>query len=168
MSIYSLTGSLFHYNDVIMSVMVFQITRLAIVYSTVYWHRSKKISKLRVTSLCEGNSPVTGEFPAERARNAENVSTWWRHRAMCKVGWASSVIREIDRDMTNEHNKQHRFYVFWAWKLIRQITFYIAILYDLQIVSFSEEHSGIVWKYRLNSTSDAHFDLVILNHRMDK
>ena len=28
--------------------------------------RSKKTSKLRVTGLCEGNSPGTGEFPAER------------------------------------------------------------------------------------------------------
>ena len=30
--------------------------------------------KLRVTGLCEGNSPVTGEFPAQKASNAENVS----------------------------------------------------------------------------------------------
>ena len=36
--------------------------------------RSKKTSKLHVTGLCEGNSPVTGEFPAQRASNAENVS----------------------------------------------------------------------------------------------
>ena len=41
--------------------------------------RSKKISKLRVTGLCAGNSPVTGEFPTQRASNAENVSIWWRH-----------------------------------------------------------------------------------------
>ena len=41
--------------------------------------RSKKTSKLRVTGLCEGNSPVTGEFPAQRASNADNVSIWWRH-----------------------------------------------------------------------------------------
>ena len=39
---------------------------------------SKKISKLRVTGLCEGISPVTGEFPAQRANNTENVSIWWR------------------------------------------------------------------------------------------
>ena len=39
--------------------------------------RSKK--KPRVTGLCAGNSPVTGEFPAQRASNAENVSIWWRH-----------------------------------------------------------------------------------------
>ena len=41
--------------------------------------RSKKASELRVTGLCEGNSPVTGEFPAQMASNAENVSIWWRH-----------------------------------------------------------------------------------------
>ena len=43
--------------------------------------RSKKTSKLRVTGLCEGNSPETGEFPAQMASNAENVSIWWRHHA---------------------------------------------------------------------------------------
>ena len=41
--------------------------------------RSKKTSKLRVNDLCAGNSPVTGEFPAQRASNAENVSISWRH-----------------------------------------------------------------------------------------
>ena len=41
--------------------------------------RSKKTSNLRVTGLCEGNSPVTGEFSAQKAGNAENVSIWWRH-----------------------------------------------------------------------------------------
>ena len=35
---------------------------------------SKKTSKLRVTGLCRGNSPVTGEFPAQMASKAENVS----------------------------------------------------------------------------------------------
>ena len=36
--------------------------------------RSKKTSKLRVTGLCAGNSPVTGEFPTHRASKGENVS----------------------------------------------------------------------------------------------
>ena len=40
---------------------------------------SKKTSKLRITDLCAGNSPGTGEFPAQMASNAENVSIWWRH-----------------------------------------------------------------------------------------
>ena len=38
--------------------------------------RSKKTSKLRVTGLCAGNSPVTGEFPTKRANNVEDVSIW--------------------------------------------------------------------------------------------
>ena len=41
--------------------------------------RSNKTSKLRVTCLCVGNSPGTGEFHTQRASNAENVSIWWRH-----------------------------------------------------------------------------------------
>ena len=41
--------------------------------------RSKKTSKLRVTGLYVGNSLVTGEFPAQRASNAEDISIWWRH-----------------------------------------------------------------------------------------
>ena len=41
--------------------------------------KSKKPSKLRVTGLCAGNSPVTGEFPTQRSSYAKNVSIWWRH-----------------------------------------------------------------------------------------
>ena len=41
--------------------------------------RSKKQTKFRVTGLCEGNSPVTGEFPAQKASNSEIVSIWLRH-----------------------------------------------------------------------------------------
>ena len=72
-----------HYNNVIMNAMASQITSLTIVYSTGYSRRrSKKTSKLPVTGLCEGNSPVTGEFPTQRASSAENVSIWWRHHAI--------------------------------------------------------------------------------------
>ena len=59
-----------------MRAMASQITSLAIVYST-------ETSKLGVTGLCDGNSPVSGEFPAQRASNAENVSIGWRHHDHC-------------------------------------------------------------------------------------
>ena len=49
--------------------------------------RSKKTSKLHVTGLCAWNSPVTGEFPAQMASNAENVSIWWRHHAKRYTAW---------------------------------------------------------------------------------
>ena len=41
--------------------------------------RSKKTSKPRVTGLYVGNSSVTGEFPAQKVSNAENLSICWRH-----------------------------------------------------------------------------------------
>ena len=60
-----------------MGAMASQNNNLTIVYSTIYsMHRPKKTSKLRVTGLCAGNSPVTGEFPAQRASKAENVFIW--------------------------------------------------------------------------------------------
>ena len=89
---------IFHYNDVIMSALVSQITSITIVYSTVYSRRiSKKISKLRVTGLCAGNSPVTGEFPAQRDSNAENVSVWLRHHG----SWA---IDASNKELLHKQN----------------------------------------------------------------
>ena len=49
----------------------------------LFRRRSTKTSNFRVTRLWAGNSPVTGEFPAQKASNAENVSIWWRH--VCSV-----------------------------------------------------------------------------------
>ena len=55
-----------------MGAMASQITSLTIVLlNRLFRRRSKKTSKLCVTDLCAGNSPVTGEFPAKSASNAE-------------------------------------------------------------------------------------------------
>ena len=57
--------------------------------------RSKETSKLRVTGLCEGNSQVTGEFPAQRASNAENVSIWQRHHVLnCIYPYPSGLLHK--------------------------------------------------------------------------
>ena len=58
----------------------------------LFGRRSKKTSKFRATGLCEGNSPVTGEFPAQMASTAENVSIWWRRHAII-VFYGSSIFR---------------------------------------------------------------------------
>ena len=50
----------------------------------VFSRRSKKTSKLRVTGLCEWNSPVPGEFPAQGASNAKKNFIWWRHHGILK------------------------------------------------------------------------------------
>ena len=70
----------------------------------LFRRRSKKTSKLRVTGLCEGNSPVTGEFPARRASNAENVSIWWSHHDSDKIPWKwlSHCRTYVQRSYTKE------------------------------------------------------------------
>ena len=86
-----------HYNDVIMSAIASQITSLTVVclLNRLIRRVSKKTSKLRVTGLCVWNSPVTGEFPAQRASDAENTSIWWRHHGTVFVQQANS------KEMTN-------------------------------------------------------------------
>ena len=85
-----------HYNDVIMGAIASQITRLTIfLLNRLFRRRSKKTSKLRVTGLCAGNSTVTGEFPAQMASNAENVSIWWRHHGVQSMGTAVKIACKL-------------------------------------------------------------------------
>ena len=81
-----------------------QITSLTIVYSVngLFGLRSKKTSKLHVTGLCVGNSPVTGEFPAQMASNAENVSIWCRHH---ETNFAVPDLQTSCTDLTT-----------WQWR----------------------------------------------------
>ena len=58
---------------------------LGCLLNRLFRRKSKKTPKLRVTGLCAGNSPGTGEFPAQMASYAENVSIWWRHHDL--VHW---------------------------------------------------------------------------------
>ena len=71
-----------HYSNVIIGAVASQIINHRIhdcLLNRLFRRRSTNISKLRVTGLCEGNSPVTGEFPSQRASNTVNGSIWWRH-----------------------------------------------------------------------------------------
>ena len=56
-----------------MSAMAYQITNVSIVYSTVC-SGADQWNIFRVTGLCAGNSPVTGELPAQKASYAEMFS----------------------------------------------------------------------------------------------
>ena len=59
----------------------------------LFRRRSKKTSKLRVTGLCVGNSPLTGEFPAQMASNAKHVSIWLRHHVN---RWSKFIATDDD------------------------------------------------------------------------
>ena len=61
------------------------------------------MSKLRVFGFCVGNSPLTGEFPAQKASNAENISILLRHHesshrrgsSYCETAlWTLSCIKQ--------------------------------------------------------------------------
>ena len=64
--------------------MASQITSLTIVYSTVYSGADKR---KHLSSASLAFVRVTGEFPAQMASNAENVSNWWRHHASQNNAW---------------------------------------------------------------------------------
>ena len=81
------TQHLYHYNDVIMSTIASEITSLTIVYSDV----KRKHQSSASLSFVQG----TGEFPAQMASNAENVSIWWRHHV------SASSFREYANMMTS-------------------------------------------------------------------
>ena len=67
-----------------MGAMVSKIISLTIVYSTVYSGGDQSFASLAF-------SVVTGEFPAQMASNAEDVSIWWRHHA---AGRAAARLAE--------------------------------------------------------------------------
>ena len=90
-----------HYCDVIMGAMASQITSLTIVYSTVHsGPDERKHQSSALLAICAGNSPVTGEFPAQMASNAENVSIWWRHHVMRRLTVDELIRMVLYCDMT--------------------------------------------------------------------
>ena len=89
----------------------------------LFRHITKKTSKLHVTGLCVGNSPVTGEFPAQRASNAKNVSIWWRHHdyikfhSFCFLIAISSVLRGSMSSISSHSSVLRvRVPLYWPWE----------------------------------------------------
>ena len=73
--------------------------------------------------LC-GNSPVTGEFPAQMASNAENFSIWWRHHVRGSVLFRDSWICSLPR-------KHHAdiFPLYWPSVWVKRQTFMAWLLH---------------------------------------
>ena len=118
LSIDSVGRYLWHYSDVTMSAMASQITSFRIVYSTVYsgtYQRTYQ-SSASCTGLCAGNSPVTGEFPAQKASKADFFSfddvvmAYFTKRNLLKQhrvwGWShfTDYVNTKHRDIINENN----------------------------------------------------------------
>ena len=109
----------------------------------LFWHRSKKTSKFRVTGLCVGNSPGTGEFPAQMASYAENVSIWWRHhgkRWFCRH-WVSPYFQpdpchiSLDKQASlprHDHLFMEIHWALWFSLLCRKLMMLYCHLLELQ------------------------------------
>ena len=95
---------IFHYSDVIMSVMAPHITSLTIVYSFVQAQITENIKAPR-------HWPLWGEFIGDRwssrtkTRNVENISSWWRHHATnervlvalsCEICVSPCVVKHLE------------------------------------------------------------------------
>ena len=83
------------------------ITGVSIVYQPFVQTQIKENAKLRVTGIREGNSPMTGEFPAQRSSNAENVSIWWRHYGDLPMIFTSDAHRKylnLANRLTSDQN----------------------------------------------------------------
>ena len=103
------------------------------ILNSVFWHRSKKTSTFRVTGFCEGNSPVNGEFSAQRASNAEIVSIWWR-------------LHEIELHMLRDYEK-----IFIYFALISKCLRYPMHKIIIMITYFSNRFKMGVGTWRFNA-----------------
>ena len=74
-----------------MSAMASQITSHTIFYSTIYLgaDQRKHQSFASLVFVWE----FTGEFPAQMANNAENLSIWWRHHELTRIGSETSRLQ---------------------------------------------------------------------------
>ena len=111
------------YCDVIMVAMASQITSLTIVYSTV--HSGADQRKYQSSASLAFVSPVNS--PKKMARNAENVSIWWRHH-----GIAQSLYGKEDKlngmQIMSLNNKVDGL----CWKNIRNLALSLKLYGQLQ------------------------------------
>ena len=103
--------------------------------SRLFGRRSKKESKLCVTGLCAGKSPGTGEFPAQMASNAENVSIRWRHHDTFRASdyFSDETIMSCrpTRPIIPEFNNIMTFYNDITWAMASKITSNSTVLQQL-------------------------------------
>ena len=110
-----------------MTTMASQITSLTVVYSAVYSDADQRKHQSSASLAFVWGIHRTGEFPAQRASYAENVSIWWRHHAhnarkrggsIFGNGWnlkyPISMSRGIDEIWSHADRLVHDFSIFIA------------------------------------------------------
>ena len=94
-----------HYNDVIKTTMASQITSLTFIHALI----KENIKAPRHWPL-RGEFTGTGEFPAQRSSNAENVSIWWRQmmRSIMSTIMNSPWLSSVSDWISSSFSKQGR------------------------------------------------------------
>ena len=116
------TNVYYHYSDVIMSAMTSQITGVSIVFSNVCSCTDHRKHQSSVTGLCEGNSPVTGDFPSQRATNAENVSIWRRHHDYIWSPGVFAILKYFTHSLWPACGDV--IWCHWSWWTLLQVVTY--------------------------------------------
>ena len=107
--------------------MASQITSLTKMFTQPFIQVQIKenIKAPRHWPLC-GNSPVAGEFPAQMASDAENVSIWWRYHE-----YTSCDAGQFQLQMSSVILTQNEIYKIFVYKIFT----YIFISHRLQTFS---------------------------------
>ena len=147
-----------HYNDVIMGAVASQITSLTVVYSIIYSGADKRKHQSSASlAFVLGDSPVTGEFPTQRASNAENVSIWWRHHDPSN---RDTTHGQFDLRINPRSNCNHLYpyqngtisdwmsvYKYWKQNKIRNLmNMVITVLGDINMFAMMFKYSSIAQK----------------------
>ena len=167
--------------------------RLHCLLNRLFRRRSKKSSRLRVTGLCEGNSPVTCELPSQGCSNVENVFIWWRYHELSMkfrfiINSGPNIISVPSGFLTNfsrhssDYKERHlhddvikwkHFPRYWPWG--REITDYrwipLTKASDAELWCFVsyvpeplETPSCPLWLHcNVRNFSTPHYDDVIMN-----
>ena len=120
--------------------LVSEITSLTIVYSTVYWVADQRKHQSSVSLIfLRGNSPVTGEFPAQRASNAGTLSIWWRHHGF-EIPYNERYTQTDWRDRRTDAYAQTT-----SLAAIRQTTIFDRVYFIPSMDKLSHAQQGVGW-----------------------
>ena len=137
--------------------------RLDCLLNRLFRRRSKKTSKLRVTGLCEGNSPVTGEFHSQKASNTENVSIWWPWRHHLHSGvhrypvFPPSYIPwylHWSLVQVSHHVMQYHATLFWRTALMLNV--FCTVVWP--VWSFAISHFRLRWSLCIQSILENYYN----------
>ena len=124
-----------------MSMISSQITGVSNVCSTIC-SGVGQTSKLRVTSLCEGNPSVIGGFPSHRTSYAENVSIWWRHHEFRVLNNSNTTVTQQifqDLDYLCEELVRNNYRIYTE----------MAVKYDINALEPIQLWYMTLWMHRL-------------------